>query len=384
LPISFRTPVSVTAASGAGFTMPVPAAVAVGDFVVAVVANAGTSGPAAPAGWSRDYSASAGSGQCCSIFTAQYSAGLTRAFTNAASAAVAVCGSYYQAGATVTLGALLAATNTTNNTTLPTGAPVTGTSAGEFEVLAYAHAAAPTVTTTAAGSTIDLRAVNGTSCTAILGHNNTTSLGASVTCTAFSHTLSANQNRKTGVGVLLRAVVYKDLTGSAAGTSTTTSVLDKLRLRLLTGTAAGTSTASAVLDKIPGSFGDVAGSADGAATTQAVLTRRRRVAGAAAGTSTASAVLTRQRALSAVSLGRATVTGAPTRRRRLVGTSAGRATADATIEVVPAVMEFVLWGTDRFDLEGAHPSVLWGLETFRTTGDYPAVYWHDGKFKVPA
>ena len=114
-------------------------------------------------------------------------------------------------------GAPVATINTTNNTTLPTGAPTTGPLAGDFEVLAYAHTAAPTVTTTATGSTIDLRAVNGTSCTAILGHNNTTSLGASTACAAFSHTLSANNNRKTGVGVLLRGVVYKDLTGAAPG-----------------------------------------------------------------------------------------------------------------------------------------------------------------------
>ena len=217
--ISFRTPLSVTAASGAGFTMPTPASTAVGDFHVAVVTNAGTAGPAAPTGWTLSYGASAGSGQFCSVFTAPYSAGLTRAFTNAASAAVAVCGSYYEAGKTVELHTLLAAVNTTNNTTLPTGAPTTG-AAGMFEVLAYSHSAAPTVTTTATGSTVDLRAVNGTSCTSILGHNNTTSLGASTVCTAFSHTLSASNNRKTGVGILLKSGSYKNLTGTAAGRAT--------------------------------------------------------------------------------------------------------------------------------------------------------------------
>ena len=219
MPISFRTPLSVTAASGAGFTMPTPASTAVGDFHVAVVTNAGTAGPAAPTGWTLSYGASAGSGQFCSVFTAPYSAGLTRAFTNAASAAVAVCGSYYEAGKTVELHTLLAATNTTNNTTLPTGAPTTG-AAGMFEVLAYSHSAAPTVTTTATGSTVDLRAVNGTSCTAILGHNNTTSLGASTVCTAFSHTLSASNARKTGVGILLKSGSWKNLTGTAAGRAT--------------------------------------------------------------------------------------------------------------------------------------------------------------------
>ena len=230
--VSFRTPLSVTAASGAGFTMPVPVGTADGDFLVAVVANAGTAGPATPAGWARPYGASAGSGQFCSVFTATYSAGLTRAFTNAASAAVAVCGAYYEAGAAVALyGAPVATVNTTNNTTLPTGAPTTGVFAGGFEVLAYAHAAAPTITTTATGSTIDLRAVNGTSCTAILGHNNTTSLGASTACVAFSHTLSGNANRKTGVGVLLRGVIVKDLTGAASGSSAPSALLTKYTQR---------------------------------------------------------------------------------------------------------------------------------------------------------
>ena len=247
--ISFRTPVSVTAASGAGFTMPVPAAVADGDFLVAVVTNAGTSGPAAPTGWTRPYSVSAGSGQCCSIFTATYSAGLTRAFTNAASAAVAVCGAYFEASRTVGLDVTPVATvNTTNNTTLPTGAPTTGTLAGDFEVLAYSHTAAPTIATTATGSTIDLRAVNGTACTAILGHNNTTSLGASTACTAFSHTLSASNTRKTGVGILLRSVVYKALTGAAGGSSAPSGTLSKKVS--LAGAALGEATASGTIDKI--------------------------------------------------------------------------------------------------------------------------------------
>jgi hypothetical protein len=188
--------------------MPLPIGVADSDLLLAVVANAGTTGPAAPTGWTSVYAASAGSGQCCSIFTAPYSPGLGLAFTNAASAAVAVCGAYYEAGRIISLDvAPVATTSTTNNTALPTGAPTTGLVAGDFEVLAYSHTAAPTITTTASGSTINLRAVNGTSCTAILGHNTTTSLGASTACTAFSHTLSASNARKTGVGILLKATV---------------------------------------------------------------------------------------------------------------------------------------------------------------------------------
>ncbi len=209
MPISFRTPVSVTAASGAGFTMPVSVGVADGDFLVAVVTNAGTTGPAAPTGWTRNYSASAGSGQCCSVYTAPYSAGLTRSFTNAASAAIAVCGAYYQVGAEISLdGAPVATINTTNNTTLPTGAPTTGPAAGDFEVLAYSYTSNTiTISTVATGSTIDLSAVGIVAIRAVLGHNNNANLGASTATTAFSHTLSAANTRKTGVGILLKATL---------------------------------------------------------------------------------------------------------------------------------------------------------------------------------
>ena len=228
--ILYRTPLSVTAASGAGFTMPTSVGTAVGDLHVAVVTNAGTSGPAAPTGWTRIYSVSAGSGQCCSVFTAPYSAGLTRSFTNAASAAVAVCGSYYWSGKDIALdGAPVAATNTTNNTTLPTGAPTTGLIVADFEVLAYSYTSAATFTTTASGSTIDLRAVNSTVATAALGHNNTLALGASTATTAFSHTLSASNTRKTGVGILLRAVVLKNLTGSSGGSGSASGAISKYR-----------------------------------------------------------------------------------------------------------------------------------------------------------
>ena len=84
--ISQRTRTLGTAASGAGFTVSFPASVATGDLLILVVANAGTAAPSAPNGWTRFYSASAGSGQNVAV-SAPWSAGLTGSFTNAASVA---------------------------------------------------------------------------------------------------------------------------------------------------------------------------------------------------------------------------------------------------------------------------------------------------------
>lgn len=376
--------------------MPVPAGTADGDLLVAVVANAGTAGPATPTGWTLRYGASAGSGQFCAVFTAPYSAGLTRAFTNAASAAVAVCGAYYEAGRTMLLdGAAVATVNTTNNTTLPTGAPTTGTTAGDFEVLAYAHTAAPTVTTTATGSTIDLRAVNGTACTAILGHNNTTSLGASTACVAFSHTLSANQNRKTGVGVLLRSVIVKELAGAAAGGSVPAGEVSKLVPRDLTGGATGSAGVGADLSVIlrpvrdltgaatgrgqigtaflwggGGTYGtavwgssgvtvitggplppgpkDLYAIADGVAVASGAVDKAisvRDLTGASAGIGAASASPARRRPLVAASAGVAVEVGTVTARRRLVAAADGVATAAGFVDIAGSIFRPLFGGS---------------------------------------
>jgi hypothetical protein len=357
--------------------MPVPAGTADGDFLVAVVANAGTAGPATPTGWTRPYGASAGSGQFCSVFTAPYSAGLTRAFTNAASLAVAVCGAYYEAGKSVTLdGAAVATVNTTNNTTLPTGAPTTGLVAGDFEVLAYAWTGnAAWSAAAAAGSTRDLAAVNGTTPRAALGHNNTTSLGASTACVAFAQTLAASSSRKTGVGILLRSVIFADLSGAAAGSGAPDAVLSARRA--LSGAAEGASSVTADLTSyssityqdLTGASGGVAsigtaflwsgggeygtavwgatgvtvitggppppgpkyvtGSATATATATAAVSRRRALTVATAGAATTFAVLSKStvlRNLTGATAGAATTTAAPTRRRRIVAVAAGVAT----------------------------------------------------------
>jgi hypothetical protein len=198
--------------------------------VVLFVANAGTAGPAAPVGWTRYRNAdSAGTGQSITTFTAPWSAGLTGSFTNAASVAAWACNSYSGANSVVmTDGAGAVTSSTTNNTTLPTGAPTTGVVAGDYEVLGYAFTSAGTVSVVAAGSTIDATQANSTSISAVLGHNNTTSLGASTATTAFSQTLSASNTRKTGVGVLIQALSPQapaPATGSLALTGATPTVV---------------------------------------------------------------------------------------------------------------------------------------------------------------
>lgn len=201
--ITQRTATSGTAASGAAFTITVPTGTTPLDFLILVVGNAGTAGPAAPAGWSIIYQASAGTGQNCSIYGAMYSPGLTLSFTNAASVNAWVCNAYSGINLFENPYTFTAATNTTNNTTLPTGAPTTGIGTGMYEVLCYVWTSNATITTVASGSTISRTQANGTAVSASIGFNNTTSLAANTATTAFSQTLSANNSRKTGVGVLL-------------------------------------------------------------------------------------------------------------------------------------------------------------------------------------
>lgn len=223
MPIAQRTATSGTAASSAGFSVTLPASTTTGDFLVVGITSATTTGPAAPTGWTRQYSASAGTAQCVSVYWAQYSAGLTLAFTNVAAISAWVCNSYWMASMPLAYDTHTAATNTGNNATLPTGAPTTGTVAGDFEVLIYGWTSSGTISGVAANSTIEITRANSTTCSVALGRNNNTNLNASTACVAFGQTLSASNTRKTGVGFLIKQVppvVYKDLTGLAAGQAT--------------------------------------------------------------------------------------------------------------------------------------------------------------------
>lgn len=205
--IGRRTATSGTVASGATGTITIPTGTTPLDMVIVVIGNAGTAGPTAPSGWTSAYAVSAGSGQFTTVWWAFYTPRLTLTFTNAASIAAFVCQSYTGVNVLEQPGSVVAATNTGNNTTLPTGAPTTGFGRAEFEALCYVWTSNATITTTAAGSTIERTQANGTGISAAIGYNNTTILGASTTVTAFSHTLSANNNRKTGVGFLIKPYV---------------------------------------------------------------------------------------------------------------------------------------------------------------------------------
>lgn len=219
--ISQRTATKGTAASNAALTVTFPASSATGDFILLGVANAGTAGPATPAGWTLLSTTSAGSAQSISVFWAPWSAGLTGSFTNAASAAAWVCEAYIpDTNESIQIDASAATSLTTNNTTLPTGAP-TSKASGDYEALFYAWTSGATISATAGGSTIDSTQANGTSVSCSLGHNNTTSIASGTTVTAFSQTLSASNTRKTGVGVLLSEGFSAALTAVAAATTVT-------------------------------------------------------------------------------------------------------------------------------------------------------------------
>jgi len=205
--ITQRTATSSTTASGASTTITVPTGTVVGDVLILVIGNAGTAGPTVPRGWSSIYGVSAGTGQFCSVWWAVYSSATLLTFTNAASVNAWCCNSYSNAYVIRPIDRSLASVSTTNNTTQPTGAPTTGVAAFDFNVLCYVWSSAATISTPAAGSTIERTQANGTSISAAIGRNNTTSLAANTTVTAFSQTLSGNNNRKTGVSVLLRVKI---------------------------------------------------------------------------------------------------------------------------------------------------------------------------------
>jgi hypothetical protein len=202
MPITQRTATSGTAASGAGFSITFPTGSRAMDIIIVSVSNAGTSGPATPTGWNLVSTTSAGTGQSITVFWAVWTSVLTASFTNAASVAAWTCNAFIGADPEG-IDTTAATSSTTNNTTLPTGAPTTGTSMGDYEVLCYCWTSAATISVVASGSTIDKTQANGTAISSAMGHNNTTSLPRQTANTAFSQTLSASNNRKTGVGINL-------------------------------------------------------------------------------------------------------------------------------------------------------------------------------------
>lgn len=216
--VSQRTATSGTATFGATFSVTLPTGTTTNDLIVVLVANGSTTGPEAPTGWTLFSGSpwSAGSSQSLSAYYAPYSASLTLSFVNPGTSVAAwICNAYFQAGGTIAIdGTPVAASNTTSNTTLPTGAPTTSAITDDYEILVYAWSSGATISAVASGSTIDRTQANGTSVSVALGHNNTTSLGASTATTAFSQTLSAANIRKTGVGILLRGASASRRLGS--------------------------------------------------------------------------------------------------------------------------------------------------------------------------
>lgn len=414
MPISFRTATSGTAASGAGFTVTAPVGTAFEDFIVVAVANAGTAGPAAPAGWDLRYQASAGSGQSLSIYTAPYRDAPSFAFTNAASLAAWICQAYYQNGTYVDYDIHLNTNNTTNNTTLPTGAP-TPSQDDSFEALIYAWTSAATIATPAANSTIVATRANGTSISTALGRNNNTSLPGGVITTAFSHTLSATNNRKTGVGLVLKIIPIPGEIiggGQADGTSTVEGALRAPRIDVVgtataVGSANGTVRASRSLG-IRTSQGtttvsvsltrarSLTGATVGRATNTATIGRKRPVTASAAGTaSTSTPNIYRKRAIVAVSGGVSSATGFILRKRAIVALSAGKGTTSTTIlnKVKNLIVNpsngstivfgrvfnrtMVVWTGSTFAVEGPYPVVLWDGAEFKTAGDIDMVTWRE-------
>lgn len=201
MPITQRTATSGTAASSGALTVTFPTGASVGDVIILAVANAGTAGPVVIASWTSIGTFSAGTAQSITVFWAIWTSGLSGSFTNAASVAAWTCNAFI-GGEDHQIDASAATSNTTNNTTLPTGAPISRKD-GDYEVLCYCWKSAATISTVASGSTIDITQANSTTVSCAMGHNNTTSLSVGTVTTAFSQTLSANDTRKTGVGVLL-------------------------------------------------------------------------------------------------------------------------------------------------------------------------------------
>jgi len=413
MPIAQRTATSGVAASGAGFTVTLPTGTVIGDYVVLAVANAGTAGPATPSGWTLEYGASAGSGQFLSIFVAPFRDNPSLNFTNAASIAAWACNSYWIAGFFIDRDPEVATNLTTNNTTLPTGAP-TPSASGSFEILLYAWTSAATIATPAANSTIEITRANSTTISTALGRNNNTSLPSGVACTAFSHTLSATNNRKTGVGLVLRSVPIPGEIPPvlSEGTSTVDGALRAPRIDVAGTAIAGSSADGTVRAKRQPantlSVGratvsvsltrarSLTGASAGSAANTVTMARKRPVTASAAGTaSTATATIYRKRALVAVSGGVSSTTGFILRKRAIVGLSAGVGTASVTIlnkiknlivnpsngstTVFGRVFNrtMVVWTGSTFAVEGPYPVVLWDGAEFKTVGDMDMVTWRE-------
>jgi hypothetical protein len=207
--ITARTPTTGTAASGAGFTVTLPASTAVGDMLVVAVSSVSATAVATPTGWTSGGSFSAGTSQGLTVFAARYTAALTLSFTNAAGVSVWICNAFYESAGTGLIyldGNPIGASNSSNNTTVPTGAPVaTGNVAGDYEVLVYSWTSSGTITFAANTTKDSANIANGSSVAGAMGHANAT-LGANATATAWSATLSGNNQRKVGVGWLLMSV----------------------------------------------------------------------------------------------------------------------------------------------------------------------------------
>jgi hypothetical protein len=192
------------------WTIVLPPGTVVGDQLIVVHGSSNITPVAAPLGWTRDYQASA-AGHYCAVYSAIYSAGLTLTFpANISTISNWMCGAYYhQDGGRLQIGNLVGVSKLAANTSLPTGAPTTGTSAGEYEVLAYGFAidsGAEATITPQSGSTIDHTYCQSfaPNSSVALGHNNTVSLLASTTVTAFTQTLSTAATDTDGVGILLK------------------------------------------------------------------------------------------------------------------------------------------------------------------------------------
>jgi hypothetical protein len=207
--ITARTPTTGTAASSAGFTVTLPASTAVGDMLIVAVSSASVNAVATPSGWTLGGNFSAGTNEGLTVFSARYVAGLTLSFTNANGVSVWICNAFYESAGTGLIyldGNPIGASNSTNNTTVPTGAPVaTGNVAGDYEVLIYSWSSSGTITFNASTTKDSANINNGSSIAGAMGHANAT-LGANATATAWSATLSGNNTRKVGVGWLLMSV----------------------------------------------------------------------------------------------------------------------------------------------------------------------------------
>ena len=203
--IAQRTATSGTAAGSAAFTPTVPTDAVYGDILIIAVANAGTTGPTPPSGLNLIGSWTAGAGQNLAAYWVVNHSSTSLAFTNSSTAAAWAVNAYSGCDTfNPCLAAHNVAFNTTSNTTLPTGAPVThDIMDGSYEVLLYAFTSNGTISAVASGSTIDVTQANSTTISVVLGHNNTTSIAHSTTCTAFSQTLSGANAVKTGVGIPL-------------------------------------------------------------------------------------------------------------------------------------------------------------------------------------